>query len=51
MSTKYNLTSCPIETPFVNLKTNECFQCDEGAKFSFATRECILCGKNEFLNE
>ena len=31
---KYNLTSCPINNPYVNPVTNLCFQCPTGMNYS-----------------
>jgi hypothetical protein len=33
-TTKFNMTTCPIETPFANKVNNTCFSCPEGSIFS-----------------
>lgn len=50
LSTKYNLTSCPLEDPFVDKETDECMHCEDGEMFSLKLRKCIICNEVEFLN-
>jgi hypothetical protein len=33
-SIKYNLTSCPLNAPYVNQKTLECFDCPRDSNYS-----------------
>ena len=48
-TTKYNLTSCPIEQPYVDLLNNTCFNCLNG-HFNLGTRKCFDCKPNEFFD-
>jgi hypothetical protein len=42
-SIKYNLTSCPVEKPFVNPTANDCFNCPTGLKYNLGTKICETC--------
>lgn len=66
-SIKYNLTSCPIDKPYVSSVTSKCFDCPSDAKFSLGANTCICpteliydanenectknCSKNEVFNK
>ncbi len=51
LSTKYNVTNCPLAKPFANVKFNRCQKCDqEGAIFDLGSRSCFFCGKLGYLN-
>lgn len=39
-SIKYNLTSCPIKTPYVNEKTSECFDCPRDSTYNLGKKTC-----------
>lgn len=43
LATKYNLTSCPLVTPYVDFYENKCFNCTEGGNFSLGDRRCFAC--------
>lgn len=36
----YNLTSCPVEKPFVNYLTGECFDCPGGSVYNIGMKVC-----------
>lgn len=48
--TKYNLTSCPLDKPFVNVFENYCFKCDkDDAYFDMGSRNCYSCQPGSFF--
>ena len=49
-SIKYNLTSCPLNKPYVNPVTNLCFQCPAGMNFSLGEQTCVQCPNNFTFN-
>jgi hypothetical protein len=40
-SIKYNLTSCPLSTPYVNQRSLECFDCPKDSKYSLGEQTCL----------
>lgn len=42
LSTKYNVKSCPLPTPYVNITANTCFKCEDGL-FNLNSRACEKC--------
>jgi hypothetical protein len=42
-SIKYNLTTCALQTPFVNKGKDNCFDCPPGLTFNLGTRLCEGC--------
>ena len=49
-ATKYNLTNCPIETPYVLEENNICFPCDPKGAYNLGTKKCVNCAKGEHFN-
>jgi hypothetical protein len=47
---KYNLTSCPLQQPFVNYLTGDCFDCPTGLKFNLGTKLCEGCPNGQQYN-
>lgn len=37
---KYNLTDCPIEIPYVNSVTGQCFQCPVNLTYNLGKKTC-----------
>lgn len=48
-SIQYNLTSCPIETPFTVNFSKNCFDCPKGL-FDLGQQKCIFCEQGKFIN-
>jgi hypothetical protein len=42
-SASYNLTSCPLATPFVKDSEQNCFDCPEGSIFNLGKQQCDTC--------
>lgn len=42
----YNLTTCPISTPYVTPGENVCFDCPEGSMFNLGRQKCDVCAPN-----
>lgn len=43
-STKYNLTSCPIDYPYADLTENKCGKCPKTDQyFNLGSRKCLSC--------
>lgn len=52
LTTKYNVSTCPLSRPFANYAQNRCEKCkDKGAIFNLGVRSCFYCGKLSYLNE
>ena len=52
LTTKYNLTSCPLDKPFADIFSNKCLKCaKEGAIFNLGDRACYYCNGLQYLNE
>jgi hypothetical protein len=49
-SASYNLTNCPLETPFVRDDEQVCFYCPEGSIFNLGMQKCDTCKSDEILN-
>lgn len=49
-SIKYNLTSCPLEKPYVNIQSYDCFDCPVGLKFNLGTKLCEVCPEGTKYN-
>ncbi len=47
-TSQYNLTSCPIDYPYVNYDQNNCMSCD--GIFSLDTRKCQPCPSGQHYN-
>ena len=45
ITTQYNLTSCPLETPFINVEDGSCFACD--GTYSLGERKCVACPEGQ----
>ena len=50
MSTTYNLTSCPSETPYVNAATQTCMDCIDGSIYNVGSGSCQNCEYGTILN-
>lgn len=43
-STKYNLTSCPLDRPYADLTENKCGNCPNPKQyFNLGSRKCVSC--------
>lgn len=52
LATKYNLTSCPIQTPYVDNLENKCYQCEDNGYFNLGDRRCTSCtNPKEYFNK
>lgn len=49
-SATYNLTDCPLATPFVSDDEQRCFNCPENSMFNLGTSKCDTCKSDEILN-
>ncbi len=49
-SIKYNQTTCPIEKPYVNPSTHNCFDCPSGMSFNLGKKTCETCPNNFTYN-
>lgn len=48
-STQYNLTTCPLETPYTANFSKNCFDCPKGM-FDLGAQKCIYCEEGKFIN-
>ena len=52
ISTKYKVSSCPLDKPYADYPTDTCFQCpDKNAVFNLGNRQCYSCTGGTYLNE
>lgn len=49
ITSNYNLTTCPRETPFTVNFSKTCFDCPKGM-FNLGEQKCIFCEEGKFVN-
>ena len=49
-SANFNLTTCPINKPFVRDDEQKCFNCPPGSIYNLGAEKCDTCPVNKMLN-